>query len=159
MAKLSAGLLIYRFKEGGVEVFLVQPGGPFWEKKDAGAWSMPKGQYTENEEALDAAKREFREETGFDVPGGKIIELKSIKQPSGKIVSAWAIEGYFDAAKVKSNYFSMEWPPKSGKSQEFPEVDRGQWFGLKEAESKILKGQKGFLSQLRDFLTQRNIRS
>ena len=148
MAKLSAGLLVYRVRDKTVEVFLVHPGGPFWAKKDEGAWSIPKGEYTEEENPLEAAKREFKEETGFDPPAGKMMELKPIKQPSGKIVSVWAVEGDFDAAKIKSNLFSMEWPPKSGKQQEFPEVDRAGWFSLEEAKAKIFKGQVGFIEQL-----------
>ncbi len=148
MAKLSAGLLVYRVKEKNVEVFLVHPGGPFWVKKDDGAWSVPKGEYTAQEDPLEAAKREFKEETGFDPPAGKMMELKPIKQPSGKIVSVWAVEDDFEATKIKSNLFSMEWPPKSGRQQEFPEVDRAGWFSLDEAKGKILKGQAGFLEQL-----------
>jgi predicted NUDIX family NTP pyrophosphohydrolase len=148
MAKLSAGLLVYRVKEKNVEVFLVHPGGPFWAKKDEGAWSVPKGEYTAQEDPLEAAKREFKEETGFDPPAGKFIPLQPIKQPSGKVVSVWAVEGDFDAGKIKSNTFSMEWPPKSGRQQEFPEVDRAGWFSLEEAKAKILKGQKGFLAEL-----------
>jgi predicted NUDIX family NTP pyrophosphohydrolase len=146
MAKLSAGLLIYRFNADKLEVFLVHPGGPLWAHKDE--WSIPKGEYTSQEEPLDAAKREFKEETGFDVPAGKIIELKPIKQASGKIVSVWAVEGDFDASKMKSNLFSMEWPPKSGRRQEFPEVDRGGWFDLETARTRIFKGQVGFLDEL-----------
>jgi len=148
MAKLSAGLLVYRVKEKAVEVFLVHPGGPFWAKKDEGAWSIPKGEYSAQEDPLEAAKREFKEETGFDPPAGKMMELKPIKQPSGKIVSVWAVEGDFDAAKINSNMFSMVWPPKSGRQQEFPEVDRAGWFSFEEAKVKILKGQAGFIEQL-----------
>jgi len=148
MAKLSAGLLVYRVREKAVEVFLVHPGGPFWAKKDDGAWSVPKGEYTAEEDPLEAAKREFKEETGFTPPAGKFIPLQPIKQPSGKVVSVWAVEGDFDAGKINSNLFSMEWPPKSGKQQEFPEVDRAEWFKLDEARNKILKGQTGFLDEL-----------
>ncbi len=148
MAKLSAGLLVYRVKDKTVEVFLVHPGGPFWAKKDGGAWSIPKGEYTSEENPLEAAKREFKEETGFEPPAGKMMELQPIKQPSGKVVIAWAVEGDFDAGKINSNTFSMEWPPKSGKQQEFPEVDRAEWFSLEEAKAKILKGQAGFIEQL-----------
>jgi predicted NUDIX family NTP pyrophosphohydrolase len=153
MTKLSAGLLIYRIKANKLEVFLVHPGGPLWAHKDD--WSIPKGEYTSDEQPLDAAKREFKEETGFDMPSGKMIELKPIKQPSGKIVSAWAIEGDFDAAKMKSNLFSMEWPPKSGKQQKFPEVDRGKWFDLHEAHGKIFKGQAAFLDELDELIRRR----
>ncbi len=152
MAKLSAGLLVYRVKDKTIEVFLVHPGGPFWAKKDEGSWSIPKGEYTATEDPLEAAKREFKEETGFDPPTSKMIELQPIKQPSGKIVSVWAVEGDFDAGKIRSNLFSMEWPPKSGRQQEFPEVDRAEWFKLGEARIKILKGQIGFLDQLSTLL-------
>jgi predicted NUDIX family NTP pyrophosphohydrolase len=153
MVKPSAGLLIYRIRANELEVFLVHPGGPLWQHKDENSWSIPKGEYTSEEEPLDAAKREFVEETGFDVPAGKIISLDPIKQSSGKIVSVWAIEGDFDATKLHSNLFSMEWPPKSGKQQEFPEVDRGGWFGLEEARRKIFKGQMGFLDELKKTIT------
>src|SRR5262252_3749819 len=127
MAKLSAGLLMYRRREGGLEVFLVHPGGPFWAKKDLGAWSIPKGEYDEGEEPLAAARREFEEETGIQ-PEGHFVPLKTIKQPGGKTVLAWAFEGDADVAAIKSNTFSMEWPPHSGKQQDFPEVDRAGWF-------------------------------
>jgi predicted NUDIX family NTP pyrophosphohydrolase len=146
MAKPSAGLLVYRFRANGLEVFLVHPGGPLWKNKDE--WSIPKGEYTADEEPLGAAKREFVEETGFNVPAGRFLELKPIKQPSGKVVTAWAIEGDFDATKMKSNLFSMEWPPKSGKHQEFPEVDKGAWFDLETARNKIFKGQAALLDEL-----------
>jgi predicted NUDIX family NTP pyrophosphohydrolase len=148
VAKPSAGLLIYRIKDHKLEVFLVHPGGPLWAHKDE--WSIPKGEYLPDEEPLDAAKREFKEETNFDVPAGKIIELKPVKQPSGKVVSAWAIEGDFDASKMNSNLFSMEWPPKSGKRQAFPEVDKGQWFDLETARLKMFKGQVGLLDELEE---------
>lgn len=152
MAKLSAGLLIYRRKNNRLEVFLVHPGGPLWAHKDESSWSIPKGEYTSEEEPLDAAKREFVEETSFNVPEGKIIELKPIKQASGKIVSVWAIEGDFDTANLNSNLFSMEWPPKSGKQAQFPEVDRGEWFDVETARTKIFKGHIGFLDELKAFL-------
>ena len=146
MAKPSAGLLIYRVKATKLEVFLFHPGGPLWAHKDE--WSIPKGEYTSEEEPLEAAKREFIEETGFDIPSGKITELQPIRQSSGKIISVWAIKGDFDATKLHSNLFPMEWPPKSGKKQEFPEVDRGEWFELEDAYGKIFKGQTGFLDEL-----------
>ena len=148
MMKMSAGLLVYRVKDKGVDVFLVHPGGPLWVKKDDGAWSIPKGEYTSEENPLEAAKREFREETGFEPPSGKMMELKPLKQPSGKVVSVWAVEGDYDAREMSSSLFSMEWPPKSGKQQEFPEVDRAGWFSLEEARVKIFTGQTGFLDQL-----------
>jgi predicted NUDIX family NTP pyrophosphohydrolase len=147
MAKHSAGILLYRFQEGAIEVFLVHPGGPFWAKKDVGAWSIPKGEFIfEEEDPLEAAKREFEEETGFKVKGST-IPLDSVKQRSGKIVHVWAIEGDCDPAKIKSNTFQMEWPPRSGKQQEFPEVDRAEWFDINTAKTKLLKGQVTFLER------------
>jgi predicted NUDIX family NTP pyrophosphohydrolase len=146
MRKMSAGLLMFRRRRADVEFFLVHPGGPFWRKKDLGAWSIPKGEYTEDEEPLDAAKREFEEETGI-VPSGDFIALDEIKQPSGKLVTAWAFEGDCSPHQIRSNTFSMEWPPKSGKMQEFPEVDRAGWFSLPEARKRIFKGQFGFLER------------
>lgn len=147
MPKQSAGILLYRNTTGRVEVFLVHPGGPFWAKKDDGAWSIPKGEFTEDENPLVAARREFQEETGFSIDG-TFQELKPVKQPSGKTVFAWAVEGDIDASAIRSNHFSMEWPKDSGKTQSFPEVDRGGWFDLDLAKAKILKGQAGFLEQL-----------
>jgi predicted NUDIX family NTP pyrophosphohydrolase len=155
MAKLSAGLLVYRLNSGKLEVFLAHPGGPYWKNKDNGSWSIPKGEYTQNEEALHAALREFREETGFEPPSGATLELTALKQPSGKVISAWAVEGNFDAGKTSSNMFSMEWPPESGRMQEFPEVDRGEWFGIETARTKILKGQYGFLEELERLVKDR----
>lgn len=148
MSRRSAGLLIYRLYASGLEVFLVHPGGPLWAHRDEHAWSLPKGEYSGDEEPLEAACREFREETGFDVPPGTPIELTPLRQPSGKLVSAWAVEGDVDAAALNSNLFAMEWPPKSGRQQEFPEVDRGEWFDLVRARVKIAPGQAGFLQQL-----------
>lgn len=153
MARRSAGLLIYRIRGDTPEVFLVHPGGPFWEHKDENAWSLPKGEYGDEEEPLEAARREFKEETGFDAPEGRLIELTPIKQSSGKVISAWAIEGDFDAARLQSNPFSMEWPPKSGRVQEFPEVDQGGWFEMEKARGKIVKGQTGFLDELEALIT------
>jgi predicted NUDIX family NTP pyrophosphohydrolase len=147
MAKRSAGLLMYRWRGDLVEVFLVHPGGPFWAKKDAGAWSIPKGEYSESEDPLDAARREFEEETGI-APAGELIELSEIKQAGGKIVKAWAIEGDLEASRIRSNTFSMEWPPRSGKMTEFPEVDRGGWFSIDAARTKINKSQVAFLDEL-----------
>ena len=144
--KTSAGLLLYRCRDN-LEVFLVHPGGPYWAKKDAGAWSLPKGEFGEGEEPLQAAKREFTEETGFAV-SGKFRPLDPLKQPSGKVVYAWAIEGDCDPDQIRSNSFSLEWPPKSGKIQQFPEVDRAAWFNIPEARSRILPGQMGFIDQL-----------
>jgi len=151
MAKLSAGLLPFRKINGQLEVFLVHPGGPFWKKKDEGAWSLSKGEYTDDEDPLDAAKREFTEETGF-VADGEFLSLGKSKQPSGKTVTAWAVEKDLDAGAIKSNLFSLEWPPKSGKMREFPEVDRGAWFSLNQARTQILKGQLLFLERLSEKL-------
>jgi predicted NUDIX family NTP pyrophosphohydrolase len=147
MAKLSAGLLLFRRTANGLEVFLVHPGGPFFAKKDLGCWSIPKGEYTEDEDPLAAALREFQEETGFTV-AGEFIPLKELRQPGGKIVKTWAVEGDLNASGLRSNMFSMEWPPKSGKIREFPEVDRGEWFSIEVARTKLLPGQAGFLDQL-----------
>jgi predicted NUDIX family NTP pyrophosphohydrolase len=147
MPERSAGILMYRRRGSAVEVLLVHPGGPFWKKKDDGAWSVPKGLYEADEEPLAAAKREFEEETGA-APAGEFIPLGEFRQSSGKTVSLWAVEGEFDAAKLKSNTFSMEWPPKSGKMNEFPEIDRGAWFSRNEARRKILKGQRAMLDAL-----------
>jgi predicted NUDIX family NTP pyrophosphohydrolase len=134
-----------------MEVFLVHPGGPFWVKKDDGVWSIPKGEFTDGEEALEAAKREFQEETGFAVSG--VFEaLEPVKQAGGKMVYAWAVEGDIDASAVRSNHFSMEWPPGSKRIQEFPEVDRGAWFALAAAGAKILKGQAPLLEQFQNNL-------
>ncbi len=151
MAKQSAGILLYRFSGSVLEVFLVHPGGPFWAKKDQGVWSIPKGEYAAEDDALTAAKREFKEETGFQV-SGRFVALKSIKQPSGKVIQVWAVEGDCNPAAIKSNTFALEWPPRSGRRQEFPEVDRAGWFDLKSAEEKIVKGQRGFLAELRQML-------
>ncbi len=146
--KKTAGILLYRMRDAGLEVFLVHPGGPFWMKKDDGAWSIPKGEMEEGEDPLNAAKREFHEETGCSVEGN-FIPLTPLKQRGGKLVYAWAVEGDCDAESIKSNLFSMEWPPRSGKRAEFPEVDRAAWFALELAKEKILKSQVGFLEELR----------
>src|SRR5262249_6681496 len=129
MPQQSAGLLMYRRHGGVVEVLLVHPGGPFWAKKDDGAWSIPKGLFEDGEEALTAAKREFEEETGQAPPTGPFTALGVFKQPRGKLVHAWAVEGAFDLSAFRSNKFTMEWPPLSGRIAEFPEADRGGWFG------------------------------
>jgi len=147
MAKRSAGLLMYRHRGDRVEVLLAHPGGPFWAKKDLGAWSIPKGEFDSDEDSLRAAKREFEEETGV-TPEGDFIALGAQKQAGGKIVMAWAVEGNCDAPGLKSNTFSMEWPPRSGRMAEFPEVDRWGWFSVDEAREKILAGQKAFLEKL-----------
>ena len=144
--KTSAAILLYRRRDG-LEVFLVHPGGPFWAKKDLGAWSLPKGELDEGEDPLAAAKREFTEETGFPIDG-ELHPLTPLRQPSGKTIVAWAVEGDCDPAALRSNTFSMEWPPKSGKRQEFTEVDRGAWFTIDEARKHIVKGQEPFLDEL-----------
>src|SRR4051812_9108430 len=140
MAKRSAGILLYRRTGPEPEVLLVHPGGPFWAKKDDGAWSIPKGLFEPGEDPLAAAQREFLEETGC-VPQGDFLLLGEFRQPGGKIVSAYAVEGDFDLAGFRSNAFSMEWPPRSGRQQEFPEADRAAWFTLPEAMRKVSKGQ------------------
>lgn len=147
MPKISAGILLFRRRPTGAQVLLVHPGGPFWAKKDDGAWSTPKGLADEGEDALAAAKREFFEETGLKVEG-EFIELGSHKQKSGKTITAWGLEGDFDAKLLKSNNFSMEWPPRSGKTAEFPEVDRADWFDLDEALTKVTEGQSGIIRAL-----------
>jgi predicted NUDIX family NTP pyrophosphohydrolase len=147
MANQSAGILLYRSKVNIVEVLLVHPGGPFWAKKDDGAWSIPKGEFSEDEDPFEAAKREFLEETGTHVDG-KFTPLGSVKQPGGKVVYAWALKGDCDPSTIKSNTFVLQWPPGSGKEQEFPEVDRAGWFAPATARKKILKGQVVFIDRL-----------
>lgn len=163
MPKQAAGILLYRrpstrlraspsttLRAGGregLEVLLAHPGGPLWARKDAGAWTLPKGQFTDGEAPLDAARREFEEEMGSK-PVGEFQPLGTLKQPSGKIIHAWAAESEFDVTTVNSNLFSMEWPPKSGRMGEFPEIDRAAWFSIDEARRKILKGQAPFLDRL-----------
>lgn len=148
--KQSAGILLYRMRVGIPEVFLVHPGGPFWARKDAGAWSIPKGEFEEGD-PLAAAKREFLEETGSAIDG-TFVTLAPLKQRGGKVVHAWAVEGNINAASVKSNTFSMEWPPRSGRQQEFSEVDRGGWFTIPAAAEKLIAGQRGFLDELERML-------
>ncbi|HSF70257.1 MAG TPA: NUDIX domain-containing protein [Nitrospira sp.] len=146
--KLSAGIILYRRRETGLEVLIVHPGGPFWAKKDEGAWSIPKGEYVEGEDPLSVAKREFYEETGSALTG-PCLELSPAKQPSGKIIRAWAVEGDLDATAIRSNSFSLEWPPRSGRVQSFPEVDRACWYALEQAKVKLLPVQRAFLEELR----------
>lgn len=147
MARHSAGLLLYRRREATLEVFLVHPGGPFWAKKDAGAWSIPKGEAAEGEDLLTRARQEFAEETGFAL-AGDFRPLAPVKQAGGKIVHAWAVEGDCDADAIRSNSFAMEWPPRSGRVRSFPEVDRAAWFSLGAAREKINKAQANLLDQL-----------
>jgi predicted NUDIX family NTP pyrophosphohydrolase len=147
MSKLSAGILLFRRRAAGLEVMLVHPGGPFWAKKDDGAWSIPKGLVDEGEDLLAAAKREFLEETGMAIEG-EFLDLGAHKQLSGKRIAAWACEGDFDPATLKSNTFSLEWPPRSGRMAEFPEVDRAAWCSIDEALAKINKGQRPIIAAL-----------
>jgi predicted NUDIX family NTP pyrophosphohydrolase len=146
VTKRSAGLLLYRTTNDFLELFLVHPGGPFFARKDLGAWSIPKGEF-EMEDPLAAARREFKEETGFDI-AGEFVELAPIKQKGGKFVYAWAVEADLDPSKIKSNTFKLEWPPKTGKMAEYPEVDRGAWFSIEEARQKILSSQESLISDL-----------
>jgi predicted NUDIX family NTP pyrophosphohydrolase len=149
--KKSAGVLMYRRKSHVTEVFLVHPGGPFWVRRDSGSWSIPKGEYPPSEDPLDAARREFEEETGFR-PEGDFVELPEIKQKGGKLVKAWALEGDLDPDNIKSNTFRTEWPPHSGNTREFPEIDRAAWFPIETAKVKILKSQEPLLGHLRKML-------
>lgn len=143
----SAGLLLFRHAQAGYELFLVHPGGPYWKNKDEAAWSIPKGLCEPGEDFLSAARREFTEETGFSVDG-PFIELGEFRQPSGKIISAWAVGGDADPEKMESNLFEMEWPPKSGRMQQFPEADRAAWFDHEAALRKIIKGQRAIIETL-----------
>ena len=153
MAKRSAGLLLYRATERGIEVFLAHPGGPFWAKKDAGAWTIPKGEVDAGEEPLAAAIREFAEETGT-TPAGEFRALPPVRQAGGKAVLAWAIAGDLDAAAIRSNSFEMEWPPRSGKRRTFPEIDHAQWFALDEARTRINPAQAALLDALAEMLRE-----
>lgn len=141
MKKQSAGILLYRRRPTGYEVFIVHPGGPFWAKKDKGSWSIPKGEFGDDEQPLAAAKREFEEETGSPPPDGTYTKLGEYKQLSGKIVHVFTLEADFDLETFKSNLFEMEWPPKSGSKQQFPEADKAAWVSLKTAAQKLVKGQ------------------
>ena len=147
MAKSSAGILLWKRERDAVSVLLVHPGGPFWKNKDAGAWSIPKGEYLDGEDALAAAKREFAEELG-PLPIGEIVPLGEIKQRGGKLVTGFALDADFDCSTFKCNNFEMEWPPRSGRRQSFPEVDQAQWFSLEEARIKINSAQAEFLDRL-----------
>ena len=145
--KRSAGLLLYKFNGGALHVFLVHPGGPFWKNKDAGAWSIPKGEFADDEDGLQAAIREFKEETGRDI-NGNFINLGTIKQKSGKLVYAWAVEGDIDASAIQSNNFELQWPPNSGKWITVPEVDKGEWFSIADAKEKMNPAQIDLLTEL-----------
>lgn len=151
--KSSAGILLFRVDAGVLEVFLVHPGGPYWARKDNGAWSIPKGEFGADEDALAAARREFREETGSPIDG-EFIALEPLRQASGKTVHAWAVKGSIDADSIRSNVFAMEWPPRSGIRREFPEIDSGGWFTVERAMEKLLPGLRPFLDQLRDQLAK-----
>lgn len=151
MPRLSAGILLYRHTPAGVEVFLVHPGGPYWAKKDDGAWTIPKGECRPGEDALAAAQREFAEETGLTIEGD-LAALGSFRQSSAKVVEVWAMEGDADPERLASNTFAMEWPPRSGRMRDFPEVDRAGWFSPAEAAHKILKGQVPILEALTERL-------
>jgi predicted NUDIX family NTP pyrophosphohydrolase len=146
--KLSAGILLYRGRGPELRILLVHPGGPFWAKKDEGAWSIPKGEYDEGEDPLAVARREFQEELGRPAPVGDVLHLGELVQPSRKRITAFALEGDFDPSALKSNLFEMEWPPKSGRMQSFPEVDRAAWFTPEEALAKVLPGQRPFIGRL-----------
>jgi predicted NUDIX family NTP pyrophosphohydrolase len=147
MARMSAGIVLYRRAAGGLEVLLVHPGGPFWARKDEGAWSIPKGEFDPAEDPLDAARREFAEETGWTIEGA-FAPLTPVRQPGGKVVHAWAVEGQFDPAALRSNTFNLEWPRGSGRMREFPEVDRAAWFSIDDARRTILAGQRPLLDEL-----------
>jgi predicted NUDIX family NTP pyrophosphohydrolase len=148
MTKLSAGILLYRGEGASLELLLVHPGGPFWAKKDLRAWSIPKGEYAAGEDPLAVAGREFAEELGSPPPPGEFVNLGELKQPSRKIITVFALRGGFDPAALQSNSFELEWPPKSGRLQSFPEVDRAQWFTLAAARRKIQPGQEPFIDRL-----------
>jgi predicted NUDIX family NTP pyrophosphohydrolase len=147
----SYGILLFQRTEDGLRILLAHPGGPFWTGKDDGAWSIPKGLPEEGETALETARREFREETGFKVEG-RFIPLGELKQPGGKIIHAWALEHDLDVTRIRSNTFSLEWPRQSGNVREYPEIDEGRWFSLEEARQKITAGQAGFLDRLQGHL-------
>jgi predicted NUDIX family NTP pyrophosphohydrolase len=148
MPATSAGLLLYRVRDGEPEVLLVHPGGPFWARKDEGAWSLPKGEHTPDEEPQLAARREFEEELGSTPPAGDLIDLGEVRQRGGKVVHAWALEGDFDPTALSSNTFETEWPPRSGQRREFPEVDRAEWFAPEAARRKINPAQAAFVDRL-----------
>lgn len=153
-AKQSAGILLYSYHNGALKFFLVHPGGPFFARKDAGAWTIPKGEFEEDEKPLDAALREFKEEVGIELTPETIHQLTPIKQKSGKVVYAWAVEGEYKPITINSNLFTIEWPPKTGKMQDFPEVDKGEWFTYEEAVIKINSAQIGLLDEVVRLVTR-----
>jgi len=146
----SAGLVLYRRRDGSLEVLLVHPGGPFWQRRDEGVWSIPKGEFGENEVGIDVARREFQEELGTAAPEGDATPLGEVRQAGGKVVHAWALPGDLDVTKTTSNTFEIEWPPRSGKLQTFPEVDRAAWFDLDRARRKLLPAQRAFIDRLEE---------
>jgi len=149
----SAGLVLYRVREDKTEVLLVHPGGPFWKRRDEGVWSIPKGEIEPGETRLDVARREFEEELGMPAPDGDVAPLGSIRQAGGKVVHAWAVPGDVDVSRISSDTFTVEWPPRSGRMQEFPEVDRAAWFDLATARQKMLPAQSAFLDRLEQRLS------
>ncbi|MGH2856961.1 MAG: NUDIX domain-containing protein [Solirubrobacteraceae bacterium] len=151
-SRRSAGILVYRQRGARLEVLLVHPGGPFWARRDAGAWSLPKGEYSQGEEPLAAARREFAEELGTPPPDGEPLDLGEVRQRSGKLVRAWALAGDLDVSKTSSNTFELEWPPRSGRIQEFPEVDRAGWFEPEQARVKLNPAQADLVERLVDML-------
>lgn len=155
MAKLSAGLLVHSERDGDTEVLLIHPGGPFWQHKDHGVWSIPKGEHAAEDDPLAAAYREFREELGLDPPPGEPVALGEVAQSSGKRVTAWAIRGHVDVSRIVSNEFELEWPPRSGQRRRFPEVDRAAWMPVAEARHKLLPGQVPLLDRLISCLSER----
>jgi predicted NUDIX family NTP pyrophosphohydrolase len=153
MARRSAGILLFRRAAAGLEVLLVHPGGPFWARRDAGAWSIPKGEHDAGDvDPRACAIREFEEETGTALDPARLVSLGEVRQKAGKVVAAWALEGDLDAAAIRSNTFEMEWPPRSGRRQEFPEVDRAAWFGAQEARAKLVPAQAAFVDRLLELL-------
>jgi predicted NUDIX family NTP pyrophosphohydrolase len=151
-ARRSAGLLVFRRGALGLEVLLAHPGGPFWARRDLGAWSLPKGEYQPDEDALDAARREFAEELGIPAPPGRVLPLGEVRQAGGKVVTAWAVEGDLDPEAIVPGTFELEWPRGSGQARTYPEIDRVAWFGLREAQERILAGQRDLLDRLVDRL-------
>ncbi|MBX3581349.1 MAG: NUDIX domain-containing protein [Rhizobiaceae bacterium] len=153
MTAKSAGILVYRNRAGGIDVLLVHPGGPFWARRDAGVWSIPKDEYGDDEDAEAAARREFTEETGWAI-GTALYRLGDVRQKAGKVVTAFAAEGDFNPATLRSNHFEMEWPPGSGRKISYPEIDRAGWFALDEAAGKIIDGQRPLLDRLLELLSE-----